>query len=392
MRPEHGTGPGAIVWAAGAGCPGGPGARVDAIPAGDAPLAPRLPHAAGGEALDPRPPLAVACGPHGQIVIAGTDPGTSGDSLIVQGRATGPFRTLERFAGTVQPTSLGTAWLGDVALAGLSRSAPSGLFVRIERFFDDELGPAMPVEEGDRATAVTVAMDFRSDAVAAWAQGGRIMVRPLPAHGPSHPVTALGPAGEDPHLALLISDDYRSMVMWSDRRGGETSIYLDYSAPGLTFGAPRLVERFQDPSGPAPSASPLLVRLSSESVMAAWAGVQDGRWVVRTAPIDEHGLRAVSTIAAPGGGALLDALAAGPRNEAMLLFTEPAAEGQTLLGARGVDQAPDRTAFSTPVPIATGTIEAPALAMDPDSDRAVAAWRGSGGALYWSLGRPPAGG
>jgi hypothetical protein len=391
-RAETGTGPGAIVWSAGPGCPGGPGARVDAISSQDVPLAPAPPHRATGAPLAPRGELAVATGPHGQVVIAGASPWSSSQTLVVQGRSTGPFRTLARFAGSVGPASLNTAWLGDVAVAA---DAPAGgLFLRIERFFANVLGPARQIAQASSGTsALTVAMDFRSDAVAAWAQGGRILVHPLPARGPRHGISTLGPAGQDPHIALLISDDYRSIVMWSDRQGRQSSIYLDYSAPGLSFGPPLLLERFTVPPGPAPAASPLLVRLSSESVMAAWAAAQDGRWVIRTAPIDQHGLRTVSTIASPGGGpALLDDLSAGPRDEAMLLLTEPSQGAtQTLLAARGVDEAPGRTAFSIPQPIYTGSVEDAAIAVDPDTDRPVAAWHTAAGDVEAAVGSPAGG-
>lgn len=381
------------MWSATASCPGGQGARVDALPGADLPLAPVVPRSSSGQPLDPRGGLAVAAGPHGQVVVAGADPVSSSRTIVVQGRSTGAFRLLARFAGSVQPASLSTAWLGDVAVAGVAGPPTGNLFLRIERFFADALGPARQIAEGEgRVSALTVAMDFRSDAVAAWAQGGQVLVRPLPARGPRHGVTALGPAGRDPHIAVLISDDYRSIVMWSERSGSVTSVYLDYSAPGLTFGAPRLLERFRDPAGPTPAASPLLIRLSGESVMAAWAGVQAGRWVVRTAPIDQHGLRTISTIASPAGPALPAALAPGPRDEAMLLLTEPGEDGrQALLASRGVEQAPGVTIFSTPQRIATGTVQAPAVAIDPDSDRALVAWQGQGGAVYWSLGSPSGG-
>ncbi len=390
-RAETGTGPGAIVWSAGPGCPGGPGARVDAISSQDVPLAPTAPRSATGAPLAPRGELAVAAGPHGQVVIAGTSPWSSSQTLVVQGRSTGPFGALARFAGSVGPASLNTAWLGDVAVAAVAGAPAGGLFLRIERFFSNVLGPARRIAQASSGTsALSVAMDFRSDAVAAWAQGGLILVHPLPARGPRHGISTLGPAGQDPHIALLISDDYRSIVMWSDRRGRQSSVYLDYSAPGLSFGPPRLLERFTVPPGPAPAASPLLVRLSSESVMAAWAGAQDGRWAIRTAPIDQHGLRTVSTIASPGGPVLLDGLSAGPRDEAMLLLSEPST--QALLAARGVDEAPGRTVFSIPQPIYTGSVEDAEIAVDPDTDRPVAAWHTAAGDVEAAVGSPALGG
>ncbi len=176
---------------------------------------------------------------------------------------------------------------------------------------------------------------------------------------------------------------------------------MDYSATGPRFGAPRLLERIGDPPGVAPPASsPQLIRLSSESVMCAWAGAEAGHWVVRTAPIDQHGLRTVGTIAAPHGDALLEALAPGPRGEAVALLGEPLTDAggsaepnrQALLSVRGTETA-GRTVFGSPEPLAPpGPLAGATVAIEPGSDRAVAAWEGQGGAVYYSLRTPEAAG
>jgi hypothetical protein len=241
-------------------------------------------------------------------------------------------------------------------------------------------------------------MDFRSDALLAWAQGGSVWVRDLPAKGPPRAPRRLGPSGSAPHVAALLSDDNRGMVMWSARHGNVTETYLDYSSTGPRFGRPSLLERDDDPPGITPPASsPLLIRLSSESVMSAWAGVENGDWVIRTAPIDQRGLQAVSTISPPGTNALLSALAPGPRGEALALFTEPetggdggpAASSETLWAARGIDAAPGRTVFALPEQVApAGVIAGATVAVEPGSDRALAAWRGAGGQIVYSLRAP----
>ena len=147
----------------------------------------------------------------------------------------------------------------------------------------------------------------------------------------------------------MLSDDRRAIVAWADGRGSETTVYLDRSATGVRFGAPQLLERFHDPDGlPSPAASPSLVRLSSESVLLAWAGSAAGHWVIRAAPVDLNGLGAISTIAAPSGDALLADLTAGPVGDALVLWTEPAPtaagapdmQRQALFAARGYDAAP----------------------------------------------------
>jgi hypothetical protein len=129
--------------------------------------------------------------------------------------------------------------------------------------------------------------------------------------------------------------------------------------------------------------------------MCAWTGASEGRSVVRTAPIDQHGLGSVSTIAAPDGGDLfLSALAPGPSDEAVVLLGEPARSPAgtplpgryALLAARGIDAAPGRTLFALPQLVAPpGPVSGPAVAVEPGTDRAVAAWRGAAGAIDYAV-------
>jgi hypothetical protein len=172
-------------------------------------------------------------------------------------------------------------------------------------------------------------------------------------------------------------------------------VYIDRSAPGVRFGAPQLLGRFHDPDGlPAPAASPALVRLSSESVMLAWAGAAAGHWVVHTAPIDLGGVGDVGTISASGTDALLAHLAAGPAGDAIVLWTEPsptaagppdfsrqaifAARGFDVYGAHGMFGAREQVA--PPAPVSNASV-----AIDPDSDRAIAVWRGEADVIEYSL-------
>ncbi len=64
-------------------------------------------------------------------------------------------------------------------------------------------------------------------------------------------------------------------------------------------------------------------------------------------------------------------------------------DDQALYAARGVDLYPGRTVFTAPELItaagAPGTDGEAAVAVDPDSDRAVAAWRTPAGAIAYSL-------
>jgi hypothetical protein len=400
--PIHATGRGAIVWSASATCPGGAGTLVAAIGAGDVPGKANYVRAPGGGRLALRAPLALAPAPHGQLVIAGSASSpTTGDGTLVQGSAGGPFSALGTLAGLASQNALATGYLGDVASASPTggSSGRGGAKVDVERYFAHTLSPSRLVAARSGVVqAQTVGLDFRTDAILAWRQAGALYAHDLPASGRPQPTQRLAAVGQTPRIAALISDDNRAIVAWADERAGETSVYIDASATGVRFGPPRLLERFVDPAGiPYPSSSPRLVRLSTESVMLAWTGAQEGHWVVRAAAIDLNGLRSVSTISAPGADALLSDLAPGPDGGAIALWGEPQRMPgggldlgrEAILAARGTDAYPGKTIFGQPEAIApTGPNIDATLAFDPASDRALALWRGAGGAVDYAVRSP----
>jgi hypothetical protein len=396
--PTHATGPGAIVWDAGNGCPGEAGARVAALGIGDAPGASVVPRAADSRALHLHGPLAASGGPDGRIVIAGSSALSQGE--LTEGSALGPFSAPDTTSGPPAPAALTTAYLGDFALASPAYARiGEGLRLRVQRHHAQALARSIAVSTNTasgRVTELAVALDYRSDALAVWRADDAIYARDLPASGRARAaVQRLGPAGGSPSkITCLLSDDNRGIVAWSVQSGDETSVYIDLSAGGVRFGAPRLLER----AGIAlPEGAPRLVRLSSESVMLAWTGSDGGNWVVRTAAIDLNGLGPVNTISPAGRDAVLAGLAPGPDGEAFALWTEPQRDAsdrpepdrQAIFAARGIDAYPARTIFGEPEEVAVpGPNSGVAAAADPDSARAVAAWRGEGDGIDYSIRTP----
>lgn len=421
-RPAHGTGPGAIVWSASAACPGGPGARVAPIGAAERAGPSVVPRTAAGRALAPHGQLVASGGPRGQIVIGGAagQASAGGRALLIQGSAGGPFSTLTPADGASAPLALATAYLGDVALTAPVAGTSDGggdLRVQVERFFARGFAPGATVaagQAGGRAGERTggpaggrgsgrspiqtpvAALDYRSEVLVAWVQGGSIYARLVSADGVPEAVQRLAPAGTETHLTALLSDDRRGMVAWSEQRGGERYVYIDRSGLGVRFHKPELLERFLGPHDlPAPAASPTLVRLSSESVMLAWAGASAGHWVVRVAQVDLSGVGAVTTIAPAGADALLADLVPGPVDDALVLWTEPLADAggtpdlarQAIYAAAGLNfYPPARAVFGAAEMLAPpGHVSDATVAFDPDTDAAVAAWQGEAGAVEYSV-------
>jgi len=127
--------------------------------------------------------------------------------------------------------------------------------------------------------------------------------------------------------------------------------------------------------------------------MMAWTGAEAGHLVVRAAAIDLHGVRPPSTISSPGRDALLADLAPGPDGEALALWTEPQTTPigldlgrQAIFAARGFDAYPGPPAFAVGEQVApAGPNSDPTIAIDPDSDRAIAVWRGGAGAIAYAV-------
>jgi hypothetical protein len=116
--------------------------------------------------------------------------------------------------------------------------------------------------------------------------------------------------------------------------------------------------------------------------------------------VDLNGVLSVSTIAAPSGDALLADLAPGPDDDALLLWTEPlpTADGQpdiarqAIFAARGTEISEGRASFTEPEQVAApGPVSDATVALDPDSDNAVAAWQGEAATIEYSIRRASAG-
>ncbi len=383
-EPGHRTGPGAIVWRAAAGCPGGEGARV--APIGALPAA----GSSAGMAIGPQTPLpvqgplAVGVAPGGRVAIIGRPAGAGGASAVaLQGHAEGPFAAIPPGPLFTTPFAATNGYLGDLAVAGGARGGR--LQLQVERFYATGFVRHELVAAGPGVRLLTPALDYRSDAMLVWEQGGSIVVQYLPASGPPGTPQRIAAAGPDLRIAALLSDDRRAVVAWSEQRGDTTDVYLDRSGKGVTFGVPRLLESFANPHGVAPPpASPSLIRLSTESVMLAWSSLVNGRWVIRSAAVDQDRVGPPTTTSAGNGDALLADIQPGPRADALLLWTEPAtgttrAGGtteQAIYATRGFRGVGSRIVFEASEELAPDAPNSEAtVALDPDSDRAVAVWR-----------------
>jgi hypothetical protein len=420
--PTHGTGPGAIVWSVTAPCPSGAGVLVAPISTADLPGQPAAPRTVAGASIALRGPVVATGGPHGQIAIAaasaggkGTSTGGSsreprqGELVLTEGPAGGSFAAPLALGGPASAFSFATAYLGDAALASLvDPHGRTQVQLRVQRFYASAFAPPAEVSAagagGEAGTgsigALAVALDFRSDRLVVFSLHGSLFARELPGKDAPHALQRLGPSPPaGARVAAVLSDDDRAIVAWTVRHAGQTSVYVSHSQPDVRFTEPQLLERFPDPPGlPGYVDSPQLIRLSSESVILAWTGAVAGHWAIRAAAIDQGGVLPSSTISPAGRDALLACIAPGPNDEALALWSEPQPSpagldlgAQAIFAARGFDGYPERVKFAAPELVAPpGPNSDATVAFDPDSDRAVAAWRTGAGALAYAVRAPGA--
>ncbi|HXA54089.1 MAG TPA: hypothetical protein VNV37_04355 [Solirubrobacteraceae bacterium] len=209
-------------------------------------------------------------------------------------------------------------------------------------------------------------------------------------------------------------------------RESSTAIELSIAAAGLAFGAPHTLERYRDPGGFVPPVgSSRLIRLSSEAVMLAWTGVRDGRYAVLASPVSLHrgawapvaisesapaagrgtaALGSAAAASAAGGSsptqeAVLSDVAPGPDAEAVAVWRvaprlpegAPGRAGSgranpgswAIRAARGHYAGRGEVSFDAPEQVApAGADGPPAVAIDPATGRAFAAWVSLAGAPH----------
>jgi hypothetical protein len=397
--PQLPTGTGAIVWRSDPGrCDGisavaprsAPSLVLAAVGAAEQPTITStiaLPGASGGQ-------LAAVGASFGRVALAVTSPGPPATVNVLQGRATGPSG-LPAFSQPGSLVALAHGYLGDVAVASLSGAT---IAVRVERHYHHAFGAARLVHlPRGPVTALAATMDYRSDVLLAWQQHSSIYAEMLRASGRTDPLQKVGPSGPDPQLQALVSDNDHGDLAWSSSEAaGATRTYLDRSASGVRFGAPRLLASFSDPGEVTRSPGSLaLVRLSTENALLAWTELRQGRYVVRGSATALAAREPGATLSDPQAQAVLAGLAPGPHGEAIALWSshagsqsDPRATRTQLWAVRVSVAAHDRLLEQAPEMIAApGALSGVSVAVDPANDRALAAWLGpqGGGSIEYAV-------
>jgi hypothetical protein len=364
---------------------------IAALHSDDTPAPPRALTAGSAAVQSLAAPLYVAATTRGQIVaIAGA---STGEATLGDGFATTGIGQLEPLGGSDSLVATMDGFIGDADVATVLQAkggAGYQIALRAQRHYASSFGRARYLPAGtSRPTALAIGMDFRADRIVVWSQGGDIWAQYVTNDGHVKPRQLLGRSGYDPQIAAVLSDDGRAFVIWTDEpapgSAGSAIVYVAHSGFGPTFHGATALASFSEPPGvrltsPAVAAE----RLSSEGVALLWPTIVGGNYAIDAAGATENGLLAPSVISVPGQDVRLGAVATGPRNEIVVLVEQAPrtatgfdAAHQELLATRSNEvHDPGGLGFGALSEIApSGPNIAPSVAVDPDTDTAVAAWQ-----------------
>jgi len=384
--PNIATGPGAIVWL-GSGCRTGRPTLDAAVLSADAPGPPR------SLTTVPLTSFAALAGTtRGQLVALAA---AGGRALLGDGFATQGFTRLRKLGGSDSPVATQTGFIGDVDVATVSGSE---ILVRAQRHYMRRFGRAVAIRAGrEPPTALAIGMDYRADRLIVWDERGEIYARYVTNDNHVKRLQRLGPAGYDPQISTVLSDDDRAFVIWTEEpapgSAGTARILVAHSAVGPRFHRTRMLASFTESAmSRLPPGAVAAERLSSEGVALLWpARASSGDLVLDAAPARQYGVLAPRVIAIAGEDVHLGAVATGPRTErgALREAAPPGSASRALFAVRSnVVRDPGGLGFGALVELARpGPNSAPAIAVDPESDAAIAAWQ-SGAGIYWARGTP----
>jgi len=327
---------------------------------------------------------------------------TSGQLVAAVGSPAGP-RLYEGSAGSRltlagdlgshgSAVAVANGYIGDADVVSTRVVAgQEAIELRAQRHYAHSFAPAVTMLEGRAPiSSLTVALDFRADSIVIWAAGGRLRAQWVSNGGRPGPPQVLGPAGYRTPIAAVLSDDNRAFVIWVDQPApgsdAPSTVYLDHSAGSVTFSAPprAIATLAQPPAQRVGRGAVALVRMTpSEGVLAAWPVLLDGDYAVQAAGLTSSQVLPPATISQIGADLRLAALATGPRDDAVAVLERASrtasgfdADQQAILAARTVPGGPGGVAFEQPALLAPeGPNSAPAVGIDPASDRAVVAWQ-----------------
>ena len=359
-----------------------------------------------------QPPFTAFGTSQGQVVAVAASSSQPVDgqpqAVYGEGPATTGFTTLVPLGSADAPIATANGFIGDADLGNVAVGSGGGdeIGLRKQRHFAFSFAPPLyllpPVPAP--VTALSLGMDFRSDTAVVWAADGEIWAQWVTRDDRVAAAEPIGPSGYAPQISAVLSDDNRSFILWTDEpppgTSGVTRVFLAHSSVGVIFhGAQQLASFTEPPNVRLTPGSVSIDRLSAEGLAMVWPTMQDGNYALEAAGVTSHKILTPTPIAIPGEDVRLGAVATGPRNDIVVVVevAPRTATGfdttqQQLFATRDGEAKGPGLGFA-PLEQLTGAgaNTDPSVGVDPDSDRAVAAWQSvSGGipAVQWAVSEP----
>lgn len=279
---------------------------------------------------------------------------------------------------------------------GVRYCTTADLLVRLRRA-GGTFGASHTIAANVNALGGAVAVDDRGRSVVAWEQPRRgltgtrdLLVRRVSAGGGLGTRQRLARAVPSIRFEAAFTSDGRAGVAWLSQRvsegdGGRGTIGVAVAARSARFAAARMtVERIPVAGTGRYVADPgvRLAPLASGGLLAAWTGYAGGHFVVRAAELDGTALRGAHVVSDPTQDTVLADVASGPQGQAIVLGTQgiagadPSGPVSVVAAVRGPRAGLD--AFGPPEAVSVagpGFVDAPRVAIDPISGRAISVWR-----------------
>jgi hypothetical protein len=356
-------------------------------------------------------PLVTASTARGKVVVIAGSSAVAAlggpEAVFGAGYATGAFDSLTATGGPADLVATADGYIGDADIASVLKTSSGEhvIALRAERHHAYAFAAPYILPAGRApVTALALGMDYRADTIVVWAQGGDVWARWVSQDGVPAPRQRLGTSGYAPQISAVLSDDNRAFVVWTDEpplgTSGLTRVYLAHSAAGPIFHGASVLTSFTEPADVRLTpGSVALERLSGEGVALAWPAMVGGYYVVDASGVSPQQLASPSVLSEPSADLRLGAIATGPTND-LVVLAEVAprlasgwnAAQQQILATRSNEASSPGLGFGPLVPLTTaGTNSVPSVAVDPDTDTAVAAWQSAlfgVPSVQWSVGAP----
>jgi hypothetical protein len=265
-------------------------------------------------------------------------------------------------------------------------------------------GRPVVISEPGAVSAISLAINARGDALAAFELNGELEARWLLADGRLTPTQRIAPLDTQSWTAVALSPSGHAELVWETQNvanpqqpspaSSQTTAAASIAKIGGRFAPPVVLERYPPPTTAdepeieilgGPARDVVGAAFAGHTPLVAWTTLEPAGFAVRAADLDDPG-PSTQTVSPAGVGATLSALAIAPDGTALLAWTATTTTSPSI-PSTAVQQVATRPAdaagFAPPTTIPgsqlLGPTNASAAAIDPATGIPIVAWGVAGG-------------